>query len=186
MGALWLCDNWVSVGGGGGGGGGGRGGMGGGGTSAIGNGRETSKLDLLTGGTVLRLSEWPKSESCGDDGWLKLLRLGFRETLLSLEGEACFDSSTAPELFRLLTSFRVLGRLVVKTSPMIPQYATSAFSSWAEDSRKAALMPYAVGSWEQCCRSVLEARIRAGRYDVRRDGGCVRVFASNRKVRQIE
>ena len=97
-----------------------------------------SKLDPFIGGTVFRLSEKAK-EICGDDGLLKLLRLKLRETLV--EGEGCFDSATAPELLRLLTNFRVFLRFVVKISPMMPQYATSAFSSWADDWRNAVLIP---------------------------------------------
>ena len=110
---------------------------------------------------------------------MKLLRLASDDGPLSLGSGGCFDSSTALELFRLLTSFRLLARLVAKKSPTIPQYATSACSNWAEDWRKAVLIPYAVGSWEQCSKNVLEARIRAGRYDVRIEGGGVRVYASS-------
>lgn len=133
LGAVWKpCeDNPFSVGGG----------TGREATSATGNGRETSKLDLAIIGIVFRLSENLNKEGGGDDGGFKLLRLRLRGTLLSLQDGACFDSSTAVELPRLLTSFRLLARFVAKTSPMIPQYATSALSSCAEDSRKAVLIP---------------------------------------------
>lgn len=109
--------------------------------SAMGNGRDTSKLDLAIIGIVFRLSENLNKEGGWDDGGFKLLRLRLRGTLLSLQGGACFDSSTAAELPRLLTSFRLLVRFVAKMSPTIPQYATSALSSWAEDSRKAVQIP---------------------------------------------
>lgn len=119
----------------------GRGGTDGVGDSSLGNEYETSKLDLFIIGIVLRLSGTPKDESRGDDGGLKLLRPKFHDKVLSLGGGDCFDSSTSAEHLRLLTSFRLLERLVANTSPTIPQYATSACSNWAEERRKAVLIP---------------------------------------------
>lgn len=161
------------------------GGTGRGGASCDGNGYDKSRIDLLVNGIVFLLSENPKNESCGDDGWLKLLPLRLQGALPSPCSWEPFGSSTAAEFLRLLVSFRRIARFVAKMSPTIPQYATRACSNWAEDWRKAVLIPYAVGSSEQCSRSVLDARIRAGRYDVRRDGGGVRVCASNRVVRTV-
>ena len=104
------------------------GGTNGDGDSSAENGRETSKSGLLIMGTVLRLSEIPKKESCGDDGGLRLLRLKVH-ALLSLGSGDGPGSSIAPELLRLLTSFRRSERLVENIWPTIPQYATSACSS---------------------------------------------------------
>jgi hypothetical protein len=57
--AVWSCDDSLSAGGGG---------AGGEGASSIGNCREKSKLELLIGGIVFRLSENAKKEVCGDGG----------------------------------------------------------------------------------------------------------------------
>lgn len=69
------------------------------------------------------------------------MRLELREAYLSAGGGDRFGSSTAAELLLPLVSFRLFVRSVAKTSPMIPQYETSAFSNWADDSRKAKLIP---------------------------------------------